>query len=202
MCFILINAWSHLRRTNRCTYQWGEHISTPDIGKQLHFMVFGFWLKRIPIHQLTQNLCFKHSFPPLNSWSRLRRTNRCTYQLGEHIRTSDIGIQRYISWFSVTFFWLKRIPIHQLTPNRFNIQFYFCIHHHVLDAPIGGCYSQKFSLQNLTAWHLLAWQKGAIHKLFSAQIVFFTNSQKFFPLTFSHYMVHINGGAYIQQFVH
>ena len=45
-----------------CTYQWGEHISTPNIGKQLHFMVFGFWLKQIPIHQLTHNLCFNTPF--------------------------------------------------------------------------------------------------------------------------------------------
>ena len=103
MCFILINAWSRLRRTNRCTYQWGEHISTPDISKQLHFMVFGFWLKRIPIHQLTRNLCFKHSFPPLNSWSRLRRTNQYTYHWGEHIRTPDIGKQLHFMVFGYLF---------------------------------------------------------------------------------------------------
>ena len=47
--------------------------------KEAGLFFFFFWLKWIPIHQITRNL-FQHSFPPLHSWSRLRRTNRYTYQ--------------------------------------------------------------------------------------------------------------------------
>ena len=118
-----LHSWSRVRRTNPYTYQWGEHIRTTNIGKLLLFMVF-YWLKRIPIHQLTPNLCFniawfrlpffgwnasqstnqksmfQHSFPPLHSWSRLRRTNRYTYRQGDHIRTLDIGkLLRFIAFF-------------------------------------------------------------------------------------------------------
>ena len=44
---------------------WGEDISIPDIGKMQHLMVFSyvfFGFKRIPIHQLTQNLSFNIHF--------------------------------------------------------------------------------------------------------------------------------------------
>ena len=40
-------------------------------------------------------------------------------------------------------------------------------------------YSRKFSPQNLGVWHMLVRQKGAILKVFSTKIVFFTNSRKF-----------------------
>ena len=40
--------------------------------------------------------------------------------------------------FRLPFFWLKRIRIHQLTPNLcFNIPFHLNIHDLVLDEPIG-----------------------------------------------------------------
>ena len=105
--------------------------------------------------------------------------------MGEHIRTSDIGIQRYISWFSVTFFWLKRIPIHQLTPNLcFNIQFYFYIHHHVLDKPIGtvtsGVLFAKVFSTKLKAWHLLA--KGSNPRTFLSENCIFHQFAKVFSL--------------------
>ena len=86
-----LHSWSRLRRTNRYSYQWGEHIRTPDIGKLLCSMVYGYLFflpKTDTIHQLTPNL-FQHSFPPLHSWSHLRRTNRYIYQWDEHICTPE-----------------------------------------------------------------------------------------------------------------
>ena len=50
-------------------------------------------------------------------------------------------------------------------------------------------YSQKFSPQNLAAWHSLVGKKRAICKSFYAKIVFFTNLQKFSPSKFSRYTV-------------
>ena len=52
-------------------------------------------------------------------------------------------------------------------------------------------YSRKFSPRNLGAWRPLAQQKWAIRKVFSAKIIFFTNSQKFSPSKVSRYMVHM-----------
>ena len=71
----------------------GEHIRTPDIGKLLHFMVFGyhFLAETDPNPPTNPKSKFQHSFPPLHSRSRLRRTNRYTYRWGDHIRTLDIG---------------------------------------------------------------------------------------------------------------
>ena len=116
-----LHPWSHLRRTNPYTYQWGEHIRTPDIAKLLHFMVFGYlFLTETDMNSPTNSKSmFQHSFPLLHSWSRLRRTPiPYTYQWSEHIRTPDIvKLLRFM--ISVTFFWLKRIPIHQLTPNLY-----------------------------------------------------------------------------------
>ena len=49
--------------------------------------------------------------------------------------------------------------------------------------------SWKFSLQNLGAWCPLVRHKQAVREVFSAKIVFLTNSQKFSPSKVSHYMV-------------
>ena len=101
------HSWSHLRQTNRYTYQWGEHIRTPDIGKLLHFTDFGYlFLAETDTNPPTNSKSmFQHSFPPQHTWSRLRRTNRYTYQLGEHIRTPDIGkLLRTFHSFQLPFF--------------------------------------------------------------------------------------------------
>ena len=50
-------------------------------------------------------------------------------------------------------------------------------------------YLWKFSLWNLRAWRPLAQQKRQSAKVFSAKIVFFTNSRKFSPSKVSHYTV-------------
>ena len=134
-----LHSWSRLRRTNRYTYLWGEHIHTPQYRQTATFHGFGYlFLAQTDTNPPTNSKSmFQHSFPPLHSWSHIRRTNRYTYQWGEHIHTPIYG-NCYISWFSVTFFWLKQIPIHQLTPNLcFNIPFHLYIHDLVLDEPIG-----------------------------------------------------------------
>ena len=91
--FWLLHSWSHLRQTNRHTYQWGEHIRTQNMGKMLHFMVFGYLFLALADTNPPTNLksMFQHSFPLLHSWFRLRQTNQYTYQWGEHIRTPNIG---------------------------------------------------------------------------------------------------------------
>ena len=117
----------------------GEHVRTPNIGNLLHCIVFGylFLAETYPNPPTNQKSMFQHSFPPLHSWSRLRRTNQYNYQWGEHIRTLNIG--NLLHWMVFGYlFWLKRIPIHQLTPNVcFNISFHLYIHNLVLDEPIG-----------------------------------------------------------------
>ena len=97
-----LHSWSRLRWTNRYTYQMGEHIRTPDIGKLLCFMVYSYlFLPETDTNPPTDpKSMFQHSFPPLHSWSRLRRTNRYTYRQGDHIRTLDIGkLLRFIVFF-------------------------------------------------------------------------------------------------------
>ena len=86
------HSWSRLRWTNRYTYQW-VNTYVPDIGNMLRFIVFGYlFLAETDTNPPTNSKSmFQHSFQPLHSWSRLRRTNRYTYQWGEHIRTPDIG---------------------------------------------------------------------------------------------------------------
>ena len=82
--FRLLHSWSHLRQTNRHTYQWGEHIRTQNMGKMLHFMVFGYLFLALADTNPPTNLksMFQHSFPLLHSWFRLRQTNQYTYQWG------------------------------------------------------------------------------------------------------------------------
>ena len=100
-----LHSWSCLRQTNRYTYRQGDHIRTLDIGKLLRFIVFGFFLAGTdPNPPINLKSMFQHSFPPLHSWSRLRRMNWYTYQLGEH----PIYTNCYVSWFTVTFFGWNR----------------------------------------------------------------------------------------------
>ena len=177
----------------------------PRYRQTATFHGFRFLAQRIPIHQLTQNLCFKHSFPPLNSWSRLRQTNRCTYQWGEHISTPDTGKQLHFMVFGYLF--LAQTDTNPLTNSKSMFQHSILLLHSSSRFRRTNRYTYQWgAIHKRFLWeiwgHGICWQKGAIHKVFSAKIVFFTSSQKFLPLTFSHYMVHINGGAYIQQFVH
>jgi len=88
-----------------------------------------FWLKQIPIHQLTHNLCFNISF----------RLYIHDLVLDEPIGTLPIGVNTDIGkqlCFMVFgyIFWAQTDTNHQLTPNLcFNIPFHFYIHDLVLD---------------------------------------------------------------------
>ena len=57
-------SWSHLIRTNRYSYRWGDHMY-PWYRQTATFHVFPlslFGCKWIPVQQLTPNLCFNIPF--------------------------------------------------------------------------------------------------------------------------------------------
>ena len=101
------------------------------------FSVTFFWLKRKLILQLTQNLCFNIRFHLyIHDHVLDERIGTPTSRVNTYV--PPIWAYSYIWWFSVTFFWLKRKLILQLTQNLcFNIRFHLYIHDHVLDEPIG-----------------------------------------------------------------
>ena len=136
--FPSLHSWSRLRRTNRYIYQQGEHICTPNIGIELHLMVYGylFLAQTETTPPSNTKSVFQHSFPPLHSWSRPRRTNRYSYQLGELKCTPDIGKLLRLMVFS--YLYLAKTETNPPTQNLcFNIHFHLYIHDLVLDEPIG-----------------------------------------------------------------
>ena len=84
----------------------------------------------VPIHQLTQNLTFNIRFHLYIHDHDFEQTfGALTYEVKTYV--PPIRANYYIWWFSVTFFWLKWIPINQLTQNlSFNIRFHLYIHDH------------------------------------------------------------------------
>ena len=57
------------------------------------------------------------------------------------------------------------------------------------------CYSRKFSLRNLGAWHPWHGTSEQSAKVFSTKIVFFTNSRKFSPSKVSRCTVFVGRGG-------
>ena len=84
----------------------------------------------VPIHQLTQNLTFNIRFHLYIHDHDFEQTfGALTYEVKTYV--PPIRANYYIWWFSVTFFWLKWIPINQLTQNlSFNVRFHLYIHDH------------------------------------------------------------------------
>ena len=81
-----------------------------------------------PIHQLTQDLCYNlpfHLYIHDQGLQQTFATLTCVLNMYEPPYMSK---KLYFTYL-VTFFWLKRIPIHQLTQNLcFNFPFHLYIH--------------------------------------------------------------------------
>ena len=95
---------------------WCEHVWTPLYEQTTLFNLFCylFWLKPIPLLQLTQSLCYNVPF---------------------HLYIHDQGSQQTFTTLVGStcmfgyLFWLKRIPIHQLTQSLCdNLPFHLYIH--------------------------------------------------------------------------
>ena len=101
----------------------------PYTNKQLYltYLVI-FWLKPIPILQLTQSLCDNVPFYLYIHDQGLQQTFTTLPCRVNVYEPPYINKQLYLT-YSVTFFWLKRIPIHQPTQSLcFNIPFHLYIH--------------------------------------------------------------------------
>ena len=109
------------------TYLLGEHLWTPLYEQITMFNLFGylFWLKRITVHQPTQSLCYNI---PFHLYFMIKAYNKHSlHLLGEHVWT-PLYKQLYLT-YSVTFFWLKPIPILQLTQSLcYEVSFHLYIH--------------------------------------------------------------------------
>ena len=142
LCFSILQSWSRLKTSILNTFVRVEHVYAPNIGIQIHFMVFGyfFWLKRIPIHKLTPNLCFNIHFHLYIHDHALEQAFWTLFFRGEHVCTPNkLLVYSYILWFSATFSWHKQIPFHKLTQNlHLNIPFNLYIHDQDLQQAIGA----------------------------------------------------------------
>ena len=201
------------RRTrNRYTCLWGQHVTLILHTAIAIFDGFQlpFWLKRIPIHQLTQNLTFNirfhlyihdHDFGqtfgtftyevktyvplkgqiatfdgfrlPFFGSNRYNSTNWLKILVLAFVSTSTfmimtlnkLSVRLLMRWqhtypwywqnatfdaFRLRFFWLKRIPIHQLTQNfSFNIRFHFYIH----DRDFGQTFGTLMRWRHTYPWY-------------------------------------------------
>ena len=107
----------------------------PD-GYILWYSVTFIWLRQIPIHQMTSNLGFSIPFHLYIHDHDLEASGTLT--CGAFMYVPPIWSNGYILWYSVTFIWLRWIPIHQITSNLgFSIPFNLYIHDHDLEEASG-----------------------------------------------------------------
>ena len=103
----------------------------------LWYSVTFIWLRRIPIHQMTSNLDFSIPFHLYIHDHDLEEASG-TLTCGAFMYVPLIWPNEYILWYSVTFIWLRWIPIHQITSNLgFSIPFHLYIHNHDLEEASG-----------------------------------------------------------------
>ena len=125
-------------------------------GYILWYSVTFISLRWIPIHQMTSNLGFSITFHLYIHNHDLEQVSG-TLNCGASMYVPPTWPNGYILWYSVTFIWLRRIPIHQMTSNLgFSITFHLYIHNHDLEEASGS----------LTCWAFmyvpLIWPNGYI----------------------------------------
>ena len=105
-------------------------------GYILRYSVTFIWLRRIPIHQMTSNLGFSITFHLYIHNHDLEASGTLTCWAFMYLPL--IWPNGYILWYSVTFIWLRRIPIHQMISNLgFSIPFHLYIHKYDLEQASG-----------------------------------------------------------------
>ena len=106
-------------------------------GYILWYSVTFVLLRRIPIHQMTSNLGLSIPFHfHIHDCNFEQASGTLTYWAFMYV--PPIWPYGYILWYSVTFIWLRRIPIHQITSNLgFSIPFHLYIHNHDLEKASG-----------------------------------------------------------------
>ena len=106
-------------------------------GYILWYSVIFIWLRRMPIYKITSNLGFSIPFHLYIHDCDLEQASG-TPTCWASMYVPLIWPNGYILWYSVTFIWLRRIPINKITSNLgFSIPFYHYIHNHDLEKVSG-----------------------------------------------------------------
>ena len=106
-------------------------------GYILWYSVTFIWLSRIPFHQMTSNLGFSipfHLYIHNHDLEEASGTLTCE----AFMYVPPIWPNGYILWYSITFIWLRQIPIYKITSNLgVSILFHLYIHDHDLEEASG-----------------------------------------------------------------
>ena len=85
-----LHSWSRLRTSIHYSYQCGEHIFTPDMGKWVHFIVFGYLYFAYTNTNWSSNLKTWFLASLSTSSFMIITSNKCLLQ-GDHVCTPDMA---------------------------------------------------------------------------------------------------------------